>query len=307
MNILHMKYAVEVARCGSINRAAEILMITQPNVSRAIKELESELGIQIFLRTSKGMILTPDGEGFVCYAQAILKQIDEVEMLYKNGPQQKQKFSIAVPRASYIADAFVKFTQCIGAEEAEFFYKETNSRKAIDGVLSNDYSMGIVRYAEQYDQFFKSLFEEKALCSEMITEFSYVLLMHKDSPLAKKDSIVFDDLKEYIEIAHADPYAPSLPLAKVIKEEIPDNIKRRIYIFERGSQFELLAENPKTFMWVSSVPQKMLDRFGLVQRVCSENYKLYKDVLIYKDGYKLTEEDRQFITCLCDSMRECLG
>ena len=109
MNILHMKYAVEVARCGSINRAAEILMITQPNVSRAIKELESELGIQIFQRTSKGMILTPDGEGFVCYAQAILKQIDEVEMLYKNGPQQKQKFSIAVPRASYIADAFVKF------------------------------------------------------------------------------------------------------------------------------------------------------------------------------------------------------
>lgn len=306
MNILHLKYAVEVARCGSINRAAEVLMITQPNVSRAIKELEADLGIQIFQRSTKGMVLTPDGEGFINYAQGILKQIDEVEMLYKSGSAQRHKFSIAVPRASYVADAFVKFSRGIGKDAAEFFYKETNSRKTIDGVLSGDYAMGIVRYAEQYDRFFKELFEEKELCSEMIAEFSYLLLMHKDSPLAKKEKILFDDLKDYIEIAHADPYAPSLPLAKVIKEEIPDNINRRIYIFERGSQFELLAENPETFMWVSSVPQKMLDRYDLVQRECSENFKLYKDMLIYKEGYRLTDLDKDFISCLCDSMRECL-
>ena len=83
MNILHMKYAVEVAKLGSLNKAAEALLIAQPNISRSIKELEADLGISIFNRSAKGMELTPEGEEFIGYAQSILKQIDEVEMVYK--------------------------------------------------------------------------------------------------------------------------------------------------------------------------------------------------------------------------------
>ena len=79
MNILHMKYAVEVARIGSINKAAEQLYIAQPNLSRCIKELEADLGIVIFDRTFKGMKLTPDGEEFIHYAQKVLSQIDDIE------------------------------------------------------------------------------------------------------------------------------------------------------------------------------------------------------------------------------------
>ena len=75
MNILHMKYAVEVARLGSLNKAAETLLIAQPNISRSIKELEADLGISIFSRSAKGMVLTPDGEEFIGYAKSILKQI----------------------------------------------------------------------------------------------------------------------------------------------------------------------------------------------------------------------------------------
>ena len=71
MNILHMKYAVEVARLGSLNKAAETLMIAQPNISRSIKELEADLGITIFQRSAKGMVLTPDGEEFMDYAREI--------------------------------------------------------------------------------------------------------------------------------------------------------------------------------------------------------------------------------------------
>lgn len=73
MNILHMKYAVEVAKCGSINKAAEILLMNQPNLSRAIKELEASLGVEIFSRSAKGMVVTPEGETFLRYATSILK------------------------------------------------------------------------------------------------------------------------------------------------------------------------------------------------------------------------------------------
>ena len=306
MNILHMKYAVEVAKAGSINKASDTLFIAQPNLSRAIKELEADLGITVFDRSAKGMGLTPEGEKFIGYATKILRQIDEVEGIYKNGQTARQKFSISVPRASYISDAFANFSKTLTNEPAEIFYKETNSQRAIKNILNADYKLGILRYAENYDYYFKEMLEEKGLGFELITTFHYVLVMSKESPLAALDEIRFDDLAEHIEIAHADPYVPSLPLAEVKKEELPDNISRRIFVFERASQFDLLSSNPDTFMWVSPSPKALLDRYGLTQRVCSENKRIYKDVLIYRKDYKLTDLDNRFITELCKSKRQCI-
>ena len=306
MNILHMKYAVEVAKVGSLNKAAETLLIAAPNVSRSIKELEADIGISIFERTTKGMELTPEGEEFINYAKGILNQIDEVENFYKKGSAKKQKFSISVPRACYISEAFSQFSKSLSKEPAEIFYKETNSQRTIRNILEHDYKLGIIRYAENYDKYFKSMLEEKGFCYELVTEFTYSLIMSADSPLAKKEEIAFDDLADYIEIAHADPYVPSMPLSKVVKEELPDNVDRRIFIFERASQFDLLSNNPETFMWVSPAPESLLKRYNLIQKKCIDNKKIYKDVLIYKNGYKLSKLDRQFITELCESKRKYL-
>ncbi len=306
MNLLHMKHALEVAKAGSLSKASEVLLIAAPNISRSIKELESDLGITIFDRTQKGMILTPEGEEFINFAKGILGQIDEVEKFYKTGSPKKQKFSISVPRACYISEAFAKFSKFLSKEAAEVFYKETNSQRTIHNMLNHDYKLGIIRYAENYDKYFKSMLEEKGFQYELVTEFTYSLIMSAENPLATKPDITFDDLAEYIEIAHADPYVPSMPLSKVVKEELPDNIERRIFIFERASQFDLLSMNPETFMWVSPAPESLLKRYNLVLRKCKENKKVYRDVLIYKNGYKLSKLDRQFITELCESKRKYL-
>ena len=295
MNILHMKYALEVAKVGSLGKASENLLIAVPNISRSIKELETDLGISIFERTSKGMSLTPEGEEFINFAKGILNQIEQVEKFYKEGAPDKQKFSISVPRACYISEAFSEFSKSLNKEPAEIFYKETNSQRTIHNMINHDYKLGIIRYAENYDKYFKAMLDEKDMCYELITEFSYSLIMSRKNPLSEKSAISFDDLKGYIEIAHADPYVPSMPLSKVVKEELPDNIERRIFIFERASQFDLLEKNNETFMWVSPVPQSLLDKYGLVQKKCVQNEKIYKDVLIYKKGYKLTDLDKRFI------------
>lgn len=307
MNILHMKYAVEVAKLGSLSKAAEALMTAQPNVSRSIKELEADLGITLFVRSAKGMELTVEGEEFVGYAKEILGQIENVERFYKNGAQKKKRFSVSVPRACYISEAFAEFSKEIGNDSAEIFYKETNSQRTIKNLLESDYKLGIIRYAESYDKYFKAMLEEKGFNYELVAEFSYVLIMSKDNPLAALDEITFDDLASYIEIAHADPYVPSLPLSKIIKDELPDNVSRRIFIFERASQFDLLSENPETFMWVSPASDKLLERYGLVQRSCAENKRVYKDVLIYAEGYKLSALDKKFITAVCKSKRRHFG
>ncbi len=305
MNITHMKYAMEIARTGSINRASENLLIAQPNLSRSIKELEKEFGLTIFRRTSKGMTLTPEGEEFLALASEVLNRLDTMEHLYKLAPK-KQRFSISVPRASYISDAFARFSRNITADPAEIYYKETNSYRAIHNILDADYKLGILRYAEHFDKYFKDMLEEKELNCELIAEFKYVLIMNRKSPLTKLSEIHRADLRNYIEIAHADPFVPSLPFAEVQKEELPNTTTRRIFVYERASQFELLTENEQTYMWVSPLPPKLLDRYELSQIVCADNDKVYRDMLIYRKNYTLSELDKQFITELCNSKREHL-
>lgn len=262
MNLLHLKYAVETAKAGSINKAAENLYIGQPNLSRAIKELEKSLGITIFVRSAKGMTVTPEGEEFLRYAQKILSEIDSLEAMYKNGMKVKQKFSISVPRACYISEAFAKFSKMIQPDNpAELFYNETDALHVIKNILENDHSLGIIRY---------------------------------------------EDLKPYVEITHADPFLPSMSASATKKAEITDDIEKRIFIFERASQFDLLSENTDTFMWVSLAPQKLLERYGLVKKKCSDNRRVYKDVLIYRKDYHLTDLDRLFITESCSSKRQYL-
>lgn len=305
MNILHMKYAVEVAKCGSINKAAEALLMNQPNLSRAIKELEVSIGIQIFARSAKGMEVTEDGEVFLQHAAKILKQVDEVENMFKNSAPAKKRFSVSVPRASYIAEAMASFSLNLNKEKGvEIYYKETNSQRTIKNVLEGDYKLGIIRYAEHFDKYYKEMLEEKGLCYELVNQFSYVLAMSKKSPLSRLDAITFSDLKDHIEIAHADPFVPSLPFSEVKREELPDNISKRIYVFERASQFELLSQNSDSYMWVSQIPDKLAERYGLVQKKCSENTKLYKDVIIHRNDYTLTELDSIFISELCRVKRE---
>lgn len=304
MNLLYLKYAVEVAACGSINKAAEKLYIDQPNLSRSIKDLEASLGTAIFERSARGMKLTPDGEVFLKYAKTILGQVDTVENMFRKGAVRRKQFSISVPRASYISEAFASFSKQLALQdEVEAFYKETNSMRAIKNILQQDYKLGIVRYSEGYDRYYKDMLDEKGLSYELVTEFNYVLLVSEKSKLASKENITFDDLASGIEIAHADPFVPSLPLSQVKKEELPD-VDRRIFVFERGSQFDLLSTNPDTFMWVSPVPEKILSRYGLVQRSCPENEKIYKDVMIYRKNYRLSELDTAFISELCRVKRE---
>lgn len=306
MNILHLKYATEVARTGSLNKAAESLFMNQPNLSRAIKELEANLGITIFERSKRGMVVTPEGEEFLQYAEKILKQIDQVEAIYKSGIQVKQRFSISVPRACYISEAFARFSKDLDNNPTELVYMETSSLQAIKNILESDYKLGVIRYAEKHDRYFKEMLEEKGLAYELVTEFSYLLLMSGEHALAHREEICRADLKPFTEISYADLSVPILPVEALRKEELSGDTEKRIFVFDRASQFDLLSGNHDTFMWVSPVPEKTLERYGLVQRSCRDDCRKYRDMLIYRKEYRLTSLDKLFITELCNSKRQYL-
>ena len=308
MNLLHMKYAVEVANAKSINKAAENLYVGQSALSRAIKELEDSLGTKLFVRSAKGVSLTPDGELFIKSAKSVLDRVDELERTLGKKKADKIRFSISVPRASYISAAFTRFSALIGPDtDAELFYKETNSMRTVQNVVDGEYRLGIVRYAENYDKYYKDMMASKGLKSKVIAEFHYCLVMSENGPLASKEKIAVADLKNLVEIAHADPYVPSISALDLKKSELPEYSSRRIFVFERGSQFDLLVNNRETYMWVSPIPDAMLARYHLVQRECPENSRRYLDVLIYREDLRLSETDRLFLDELEKAKSEFIG
>lgn len=305
MNLLHLKYAVEIAETNSMTKAAERLYTAQPNLSRAVKELESTLGIPIFRRTSKGIFPTPQGEEFLSYARMILSQVDEIEHMYQQGGREPKKFSVCGPHACYVSCAFTAFVQHLGSPAGqEIFYNETSPSRVISNVADADYRLGILRYPSAHDASFKGLLKEKGLTSELLYEFSYVLLTSSKSPLAARTTVQLSDLSPLTEIAHGDPFAPTLPLSMGQKNSRDVRVNKHIYVFERGSQMDLLSLNPNTFMWASPVPQRMLDQFGLIERLCPENDRPYRDMLIYKKSYALTSLDKAFIDELVAVKRE---
>ncbi len=307
MNLLHMKYAVEIAKAGSVNKASEILCIAQPNLSRSVKELESDLGIIIFDRSVKGMSLTPEGEEFINHAKRILDRIDEVDKMYRSGHRCKQKLSISVPRATYIASAFSEFTKSLGKHDIEIYYEEAGTHRILKNVMSSESKLGIIRYAENYDKVFKAVLESKGIVCEPLAQFTCLILASKRSSLYGLDRICFSDLASRIEIAHADHFVPSMPDAEVRRAELGVGTGKRIFVCERASQLDILCKNPDAFMWVSPVPEDVLKRYELFQRPCDENSKVYKDVLIYKRDYRLTSLDKKLIASLhearCKSLK----
>ena len=297
MNIAHLKYAVEVEKTASITKAAENLFMGQPNLSRGIKELEETLGVKIFKRTSKGIVPTPQGEEFLGYAKSILAQIKEMESLYKPEKNNKLKFSISVPRASYIADAFSKFVrEADMSKEIEFSFKETNAMRAIRNVVQENYGLAIVRYQTIFESFFTNMLRDKGMKSENIWEFEYQLLISKNDPLSQKNVVDIEDLSGYIEICHGDPFVPSLPMSDIKKAEMDENVTKRVYVYSRGSQLDLLATVPHTYMWVSPTDVEQLERYELVLKPCRGNkHRVYRDILTSKKEYKYTAVDKQFI------------
>ena len=287
-----MNYALEIERVGSITQAAQNLYMAQPNLSKAIRELENELGFTIFKRTAKGVRATEEGTEFLYHARHIVEQLSAVERISQRDGDEKLKYKISIPRGSYIVDGFTAFLSELKLEKGmEVTINETNALGTINNVVNRGYNLGIIRYQTVDEDHYMTMLKNNHLCHETIWEFEYVLVMSEKHPLACKEEITMDDLKNYTKITHGDMELPHVKYGDNGNETFSRNV---IYVYERGSQFDLLANVPTTYMWVSPIPQKLLDKNKLVQRVCKAENNCYKDVMIFREDYHVNEYDKLF-------------
>lgn len=309
MNTLHFKYAVEVERTGSISQAADNLFMAQPNLSKAIKELEDNLGIAIFERSSKGVIPTRQGKEFLGYAKRILVELEKMESIYisQKENEQRQTLKVSIPRGSYISAGFANFIYELDIEKGiDITIQETNSLQTISSVADNGYNLGVVRYQTIYESYFADYIEEKGLESTTIWEFSCLILMSKNHPMAEAESIGYKALKDMsIEIVHGDnsiPYILTPQIKRAASQE--DSGPKSVTVYESGNQMELLSRVPRSFTWASPLPQEHLKRHDLVQRPCEISHNVHKDVMVYPKGYKLSAIDKLFLNKIYEMKNE---
>ncbi len=309
MNTLHFKYAVEIEKTRSITQAAENLYMAQPNLSKAIKELETTLGITIFRRTSKGVIPTDQGIKFLGYAKQILMQIDNMEAIHSPDKPRNNKLRISVPRAGYISKAFSEYIADLdNPDDMEVFFCETNSLRSIENVRENGYDFGIIRYNTAHEKYFSDFLSEKNLEGKLLWEYKMLAVMSAEHPIAEAKNITYAELSQnYTELGQGDEAVPyvSGAIEKLYAANRPAGVPvKKVYMYDRGSALDFLLTVPQAFMLDSPVPASLCGKYGLVQRKCSFPDNDYKDMLIYATGHKLSNNELKLVNRLYEVRNE---
>lgn len=295
LNTQHFIYALEVERTGSISQAAESFYVSQPTMSKAIRDVEAALGFPVFIRTSRGVKPTKKGYEFLAYAKKIVTQIEIMERALHAENEMIQQFSLAIPRVTYIAQSAAEFVSSFDINrEMEIKILENSSIGVIDAVASGQIVLGVIRYHLEDEEYFLRSLQEKGLQYEPIWQSNYVAVMREDHPLAQKDGLAAEDFEAYIEGVFNDTEVPYIRISDATRT----GSLRRILINDRAMQYDILSHNPMVYMWISPLPESVLEAGNLVQRGFAGSGQ-FKDILISKKGHRYTKKDREFINKLC--------
>lgn len=216
MTLQQLKYALTIADCGSMNEAAKQLFISQPSLSETMKELETEIGLDIFLRSNRGIVITPEGEEFLGYARQVTEQFGLLQSKYID-KKVKEKFSVSTQHYTFAVKAFVETVKQIGMEQYEFAVHETTTISVIENVKNFKSEIGVLYENDFNEKVLNKMFKENGL--EFLELFSCDTFVYLWSghPLAKQDVITMEELDEYPCLSFDQGKNNSLYLAEEMK------------------------------------------------------------------------------------------
>lgn len=216
MTLQQLKYALMIADCGSMNEAAKQLFISQPSLSETMKELETEIGLDIFLRSNRGIVITPEGEEFLGYARQVTEQFGLLQSKYID-KKVKEKFSVSTQHYTFAVKAFVETVKQIGMEQYEFAVHETTTISVIENVKNFKSEIGVLYENDFNEKVLNKMFKENGL--EFVELFSCDTFVYLWSghPLAKQDVITMEELDEYPCLSFDQGKNNSLYLAEEMK------------------------------------------------------------------------------------------
>ena len=197
MTLQQLRYVIGIAKVGSFNKAAENLFISQPSLTAAIRDLEEEIGIVIFNRTSRGVSLTPDGEEFVAQANQLYHHYETLRGRYDKAVQQKKKFAVSTQHYSFAVKSFVEMVKKFNIDEYEFALRETKTKDVIDDVAGLKSEIGILYLSNFNRKYINYLFKERDLEFHHLIDCKAYAYMWKNHPLATRKSVNLMDLSQF--------------------------------------------------------------------------------------------------------------
>ncbi len=197
MTLQQLHYAIVISETGSLNKAAEILYISQPSLSESMRELEKEIDITIFHRSKRGVSLTNDGIEFISYARQVYNQYENLLDKYGEGGIRKKKFGVSTQHYSFAVKSFVELVKNFNVAEYEFAIRETKTREVIEDVSSMRSEIGIIYFNNFNRGVLSKLLRNNELIFHRLIICDIYVYLWKGHPLAEKKSIKFSELADY--------------------------------------------------------------------------------------------------------------
>ena len=195
MTLVQLRYALAVAGCRSFSQAASGLFITQPALSNALKELEGELGIRIFRRSSHGIEITRQGEEFLGYARNIVTQSDMLLDRYTGSEKTSVRFVVSSQHYSFAVSAFIRLVRTFGMDIYDFCLRETRTREIISDVHNLAADIGVIYLSDHNRRYMTRLLREEELEFTGLASYSPHVFISRSNPLAEKSVVTLEELK----------------------------------------------------------------------------------------------------------------
>ena len=197
MTLQQLKYVIQIVQYDSITMATQKLYITQPSLSKAVSELEQEMGITIFLRSNRGVILSEEGTRFLSYARQVVEQTKLLEQTYKHNEPVKRVFAVSSQHYAFSVNAFVALVKKYGQEKYEFSFRELRTNDIIEDVYTQRSELGILFLSNFNHEIILKILKNKEL--QFVKDFTakpHVFVSRKN-PLAVRKSVTRKDLLSY--------------------------------------------------------------------------------------------------------------
>lgn len=238
MTLQQLKYIIGIVNSGSITEASKRLYVSQPSLSNAVKELENEIGIEIFNRTPKGISLSVDGVEFLSYARQIMEQTELLELRYKDKKVPKKICSISTQHYAFSVNAFSNLIKRLNISEYQVTLRETKTYEIINDVANFYSEIGILYLNDFNRKVLTKLINENNLKFVELFKAEPHVFISKDNPLANKSIVTIDDLEEYPFLCFEQGTHNSFYFSEEILSTLPK--KKIIHVSDRATLFNLL-------------------------------------------------------------------
>ncbi|MDD5799190.1 MAG: LysR family transcriptional regulator [Coriobacteriales bacterium] len=238
MTLQQLRYVVEVATSGSITAAATKLFIAQPSLSKAVSELEAEMGITIFERSSRGVVPTEDGTRFLSYARQVVEQADLLEQQYKHGTPPRRVFAVSSQHYAFVVNAFAELVREYGRERYEFSLREGTTFGTIEDVRLQRSELGVLYRNNFNREVLTSAIRDAELRFEPLFCAREHVFVSRQNPLAQRTSVTLDDLRGYPRLSYDQGSRNSFYFAE--EPHITEEVDKAIVVTDRATLFNLL-------------------------------------------------------------------